>query len=165
MLIHALGSAIIPPPKLLKAITSFACQLQWSAQHSCRLLQQIDWFGQKELLFPCHHLSPTTPYQGQPYLWPTRTSCSRDSSTFCPHYCEFISCWLPHAKVLSLDKHISELYKHLSKIKCLAHPSVDHQPKQPPPENASSEAEAPLKIVQLTYYFNPTSTKIINSQY
>jgi len=27
-----------------------------------------------------------------------------------------------------------------------------------------SEAEAPLKIVQLPYYFNPTSTKIINSQ-
>jgi len=28
----------------------------------------------------------------------------------------------------------------------------------------SSEVEAPLKIVQLPYYFNPTSTKIINSQ-
>jgi len=29
----------------------------------------------------------------------------------------------------------------------------------------SSEVGAPLKIVQLPYYFNPTCTKMINSQF
>jgi len=72
--------------------------------------------------------------------------------------------WGLHIEDICICGRRSFMQHLLKQFQCQKHISCTLELNLFIPWSWTSEAVAPLKIVQLPYYFNPTSTKIINSQ-